>query len=98
MFGPKRITATEFARGLSEVLNRVRYGGESFVVERGGLDVCEVRPASRVSALTGEDLVLLLRSLPSPGSDYLDETADVIARQPPAEDPRWDRKKKGRAR
>ncbi len=31
-----KISATELARNLSDVLNRARYKGESFVIERNG--------------------------------------------------------------
>ena len=40
-----RISATETARRFSELMNRVRYRGESFVVERGGKPICEILPA-----------------------------------------------------
>jgi len=38
------ISATEAARRFSEILNRVRYRNESFVVKRGGAPVCEIVP------------------------------------------------------
>ncbi len=84
-----RISATDLARGLSDVLNRVSYGRESFVVERGGREVCEVSPARYSSGFTGADLVDLLRGLPAVGSDYLKQLDDHLASQPPAEDHRW---------
>ena len=37
-----RITATELARSLSDVLNRVKYKGEQFVVERNGEEVARL--------------------------------------------------------
>ena len=40
---------------------------------------------------TGSDLVELLRSLPDPGKEYLDEVEAVVARQAPAEDRVWRR-------
>jgi antitoxin (DNA-binding transcriptional repressor) of toxin-antitoxin stability system len=40
-----RITATELARNLSDILNRVRYRGESFEVLRNGEVVAELRPS-----------------------------------------------------
>lgn len=40
-----KITATELARDLSDVLNRVRYRGESFAVEQNGEVVAEISPA-----------------------------------------------------
>jgi prevent-host-death family protein len=43
-----RITATELARNLSDVLNRVRYRGESFEIVRNGEIVAELRPCDHV--------------------------------------------------
>lgn len=43
------ITATELARKLGDLLGRVRYRGESFVVERNGVAVARLEPASPVS-------------------------------------------------
>jgi antitoxin (DNA-binding transcriptional repressor) of toxin-antitoxin stability system len=39
-----RITATELARNLSDILNRVRYHRESFRIERNGETVAIVTP------------------------------------------------------
>jgi prevent-host-death family protein len=36
---PQRIPATDAARRLGELLNRMRYGGEQFVITRRGKDV-----------------------------------------------------------
>jgi hypothetical protein len=40
------ISATEAARTFSDILNRVRYRGEAFVVERGGEPVCRISPVA----------------------------------------------------
>jgi len=40
-----KITATELARNLSDILNRVRYQGETFSVERNGEVVAELTPS-----------------------------------------------------
>lgn len=40
------ISATELARRLGDFLGRVRYRGESFVVERNGIAVARVVPAN----------------------------------------------------
>ena len=63
------ITATEAARRFSEVVNRVRYRNETFVVKRGGEPVCEIVPV-RSSPFVGRDLVELLRTSPHPGKAY----------------------------
>ncbi len=40
------VTATELARKLGDFLGRVRYRGESFIVERNGVAVAKVVPAT----------------------------------------------------
>jgi prevent-host-death family protein len=40
------VSATELARKLGDFLGRVRYRGESFVVERNGVAVARVVPAT----------------------------------------------------
>ena len=43
-----KITATDLAKSLSDVLNRVRYRGERFLVERNGEPVAAVLPVAGV--------------------------------------------------
>lgn len=54
------ITATEAARAFSELLNRVRYEHQSFVILRGGEQVARIEPASPPTAPTGSELDRLL--------------------------------------
>jgi hypothetical protein len=59
------VSATHAARSFSELLDRVCYRGESFVIERGGELVCEmvrVKPPH----FTGADFLTLVHSLPKP--------------------------------
>lgn len=46
----QRIGATELARRLGDVLGRVRYRGDSFVVERNGEPVARLEPVAGSSA------------------------------------------------
>jgi antitoxin (DNA-binding transcriptional repressor) of toxin-antitoxin stability system len=75
-----RISATTAARSFSELMNRVRYRGESFVVERGGKPICEILPA-RPARFSGAELANLLRSLPKPDEEYLAIVEELIAKQ-----------------
>jgi prevent-host-death family protein len=84
------ISATDAARRFSEVLNRVRYRNETFVVKRGNEPICEIVPV-RPADFTGRDLVNLLRSLPRPGKAYLDAVERHVRKQPKAEKSRWPR-------
>ena len=85
-----RISATETARRFSELMNRVRYLGESFVVERGGKPVCEILPA-QPSKFSGSELADLLRSLPKPDEDYLGLVEKLTAKQSKVAGSRWPR-------
>jgi antitoxin (DNA-binding transcriptional repressor) of toxin-antitoxin stability system len=64
------ITATELARNLSDILNRVRYRGERFRIERNGEVVATLQPTPprRVTTLGG--LIELMDSLPEPDEDF----------------------------
>ena len=47
-----RISSTQLARKLGDILGRVRYRGESFVVERNGDPVARLVPAPGRSGVT----------------------------------------------
>jgi prevent-host-death family protein len=53
---PKTITATELARNLSDVLNRVKYRGETYVIERNGERVATLTPPTP-KARTAAELI-----------------------------------------
>ena len=61
-------------------MNRVRYRGESFVVERSGKPICEILPASPPK-LSGAELANLLRSLPRPDEEYLATLEELTGKQ-----------------
>jgi antitoxin (DNA-binding transcriptional repressor) of toxin-antitoxin stability system len=84
------ISATDAVRSFSELMNRVRYRGESFIVERGGKPICEILPA-RPPQFSGGELAKLLRSLPKPDSQYLAILEDLIAKQPTVAESGWQR-------
>src|SRR4026207_1962020 len=79
--GTRVISATEAARSFSELLDRVCYRGETFVIERGGEPVCEM---SHVKALrfSGADFLTLLQSLPTPDPGYWDAVEDATRQTP----------------
>jgi antitoxin (DNA-binding transcriptional repressor) of toxin-antitoxin stability system len=51
------ITATQLARSLPDVLNRVRHQGERFTIERNGEVVAMLGPTEAVSERTVRDFV-----------------------------------------
>jgi len=85
-----RISATQAARSFSELMNRVRYRRESFVVERGGKPICELLPATPPK-FSGAELANLLRSLPEPDEKYLAVVEDLIAEEPTVAESGWQR-------
>lgn len=79
-----RISATELARRLSDVLNRVRYRGEEFLVERGGEQVARIEPPGPPRRLTWREFVEFLRRAPRPDEAFADDLERIHAAQPPA--------------
>jgi antitoxin (DNA-binding transcriptional repressor) of toxin-antitoxin stability system len=59
----QKITATELARNLRAVLDRVRESGEAFLVERGGQPVVQVSPTPGLQTAE-QALADLYRTLP----------------------------------
>ena len=86
----RHVSATEASRGFSELLNRVRYRGESFIIERGGVPICELRPAAPVR-FTGADLLTLLRSLPQVDEEFFDDVEGAARNQPQLPESPWQR-------
>jgi prevent-host-death family protein len=76
-----RISATVAARKFSDIVNRVRYRGEVFVIERGGEPVCRIVPAGAVRCTLAE-FVKHLRSGPKPDPGYWDTLEAITRRQP----------------
>jgi antitoxin (DNA-binding transcriptional repressor) of toxin-antitoxin stability system len=76
-----RVSATDAARSFSELLNRIRYRGEEFVVERGGEAVCRMSPATPPRRLSLRELAALLRELPPPDAGYPADVRRAAARQ-----------------
>jgi len=63
-------------------MNRVRYRGESFIVERRRqANLAEILPATPAK-FSGAALVNLLRSLPKPDEQYLAMVEELLTKQP----------------
>jgi len=86
----RTLSATEASRNFSEIMNRVKYRGESFIIERGGERICEVRPAAP-TRFTGADLIALLRSVPSVDDDYLGVVEELTGSQKKLPKSKWER-------
>ncbi len=67
----QRISATEAARSFSDVVSRVRYRNEEFVVEKGGEAMCRITAVGRRSSRsTIGDLLKLFEELPPFDQEY----------------------------
>jgi antitoxin (DNA-binding transcriptional repressor) of toxin-antitoxin stability system len=78
-------------RNFADVLNRVRYQGETIVVERGGEEVCEISPPVQTRKFTWHDLAALIQSAGTAGEEWATAVEEVIREQPPAEFKKWRR-------
>jgi antitoxin (DNA-binding transcriptional repressor) of toxin-antitoxin stability system len=87
---PTKVTATELARSLSDILNRIHYGGERFVIERNGKVIATLGPPVQATQPTVQDFVETLRRLPRLGPEFADDVEEAIARQSKTEPPAWE--------
>ena len=72
---PKRLSVTEAVRNFSEILGRIRFRGERFILLKGGKPVAELGPTASAASVRLEELPAILASLP-----HLDaEDADRFA-------------------
>lgn len=85
----ERITATEAARRFSDLLNRVRYERQTFVILRGGEEVGQLAPAHPSPRATLRGLVELLRREGQPDPQFADDLEEIQAAQPVAGEPPW---------
>jgi prevent-host-death family protein len=67
-----KISATELARNLSDILNRARYRGETFVIERNGEPVAKIEPPPK-QGISLRELAALLSELPRLDDDFADD-------------------------
>lgn len=63
MIAMRKITATELARNLRAILDRVRESGEAYIVERGGQPVVQISPTPGEQSAE-QALADLYRTLP----------------------------------
>ncbi len=81
------ITSEELAHGLSDVLDRVRRGGEHFEIEQDGRPIAVLAPGKPSAQFTVGDFIALLERLPHPDDAFADDLAAIHASQPVAEAP-----------
>jgi len=83
----KIVSATEAVRKFSEILNSIRYRGESYTIVRGGKPIASISPVetSYRKRVLG-DLKEIVKDIPRLGADadrFGRDLGDVMKRQPP---------------
>jgi antitoxin (DNA-binding transcriptional repressor) of toxin-antitoxin stability system len=84
-----RISATELARKLGDVLGKIRYRGDVFVVERNGEPVAQIGPLPSRSPATLGELFRAWRAAGPPDPDFADDLERVNRADRPPSNP-WD--------
>jgi antitoxin (DNA-binding transcriptional repressor) of toxin-antitoxin stability system len=84
-----RISATELSRSLSDVLNRVHYRGEEFLIERNGETVATLGPSGALSRATFGTLAAVLPSVDLGDQAFADDLEAVQRNQPIAPQVAW---------
>lgn len=85
----ERVTATEAARRFSDLLNRVRYGRETFVVVRGGEEIAQISPAQPKEPVSLRALLERLQRIDPPDPGFADDLEAIQASQPPIGEGPW---------
>ena len=80
-----KISATDFARRLGDVLGRVRYLRDSFVVERNGDPVARLSPLPEGSATTVREAFQAWAEAGAPDLDLADALERVGADRMPGD-------------
>jgi antitoxin (DNA-binding transcriptional repressor) of toxin-antitoxin stability system len=73
----KRITAARAARSFSEIINRVKYRGESFIVERNREPICRIEPVGRRVPVTTDNFEEFWKRLPRPDKRFADDLEEI---------------------
>lgn len=76
------VTATELAKNLSDILNRVKYKGERFEVHRNGEVIAQLGPPFPEKAVTFGDFLDFMRHGPRPDDQFADDLEAVLAELP----------------
>ncbi len=76
------VSATEAARRFSDLLNRVRYRGEKFVIVRNGEEVAELSAVPARPGVTMAELLDRLIAVRTGDPDFADDLERIQAEQP----------------
>jgi len=82
-----RISSTELARRLGDVLGRVRYRGDSFVIERNGDPVARLTPLPSGSVSSLREGLAAWCSVGTPDAEFAEALERIGAEDRLPEDP-----------
>ena len=82
-----RISATDLARKLGDVLGRIRYRGEAFIVERNGEAVARIAPVATATATALADGLRAWRQGTAPDLGFADDLERVNKADSPPRNP-----------
>ena len=80
------ISSTELARNLGDVLGRLRYRGDSFIVERNGTAVARLVPLPEGRLATLRDAAAAWGTAGTPEPGFADDLEQIGSTDRPAED------------
>jgi len=83
----RRISATELARNLGDVLGRIRYRRESFTIERNGTPVARLTPVRERPIATVAGMVKAWKAAVGSDPGLADDLERVRAADRPPGDP-----------
>ena len=82
-----RVSATELVRALGDVLNRIRYRGDSFVIEKNGDPVARMAPIAEAPAGRLGEAISAWKGAGEIDPDFADVLEQVGAADTPPETP-----------
>ncbi len=82
-----RITATELARRLGDVLGRIRYRRDSFVVEKNGIPVARLLPVEPARPATVREVIAAWQASTRKDPGFADALERINSADRPPEDP-----------
>jgi antitoxin (DNA-binding transcriptional repressor) of toxin-antitoxin stability system len=87
---PTNISATEAARRFSDLLNRVRYKGESFVIVRNGEPIARLERTPETPQVTLDQLLEQLPNYRTGDPDFAEDLERIRSEQPAIGDDPWE--------
>jgi antitoxin (DNA-binding transcriptional repressor) of toxin-antitoxin stability system len=84
-----RISLNDANARLPDLVNRVKTGGEEFVIEQGGEAMCRLSPVPP-RRFTGADFIELMRTIRRPDPEFWDDVEAGVRNQGTVPPSPWD--------